>query len=50
MRVLARTKTVEPSLPLSQRILATRRQWPFPTFLFFGIQRKLKRPFVRTRR
>src|SRR6185295_6669011 len=50
MRVLARTKIVEPSLPLSQRILATSRHWPLPTFLFFGIQRKLKRPFVRTRR
>jgi DNA-binding transcriptional ArsR family regulator len=50
MRVLARTKIVEPSLPLSQRILATRRHWPFPTFLFFGTQRTLKRPFVRTRR
>ena len=44
MRVLALTKIVEPSLPLSQRILATSRQLPRPMFLFRGIQRNAKRP------
>jgi hypothetical protein len=47
MRVLALTMTVEPSLPLSQRMRATSRQRPGPMFLFRGIQRKLKRPFAR---
>jgi hypothetical protein len=46
----ARTKIVEPSFPLSQRIRATSRQWPGPTFLLRGTQRKLKRPLARTRR
>ena len=48
MRVLALTNTVEPSLPLSQRMRATSRQRPGPMFLFRGTQRKLKRPFART--
>src|SRR5215217_630609 len=48
MRVLALTKKVEPSLPLSQRMRATSRQLPAPMFLFCGIQRKVKRPLSRT--
>jgi hypothetical protein len=47
MRVLALTKNVEPSLPLSQRMRATSRQLPLPMFLFFGIQRNVKRPVSR---
>ena len=47
MNVLARTKKVDPSLPLSQRIRATRRQRPGPMFLLSGIQRKRKRPVSR---
>jgi hypothetical protein len=47
MRVLALTKKVEPSLPLSQRMRATNRQSPFPMFLFCGIQRNVKRPSAR---
>ena len=47
MRVLALTKKVEPSLPLSQRMRATSRQSPFPMFLFAGIQRNVKRPSAR---
>ena len=47
MRVLALTKMVEPSLPLSQRIRATSRQLPRPMFSFRGIQRDVKRPSAR---
>jgi hypothetical protein len=42
--VLALTKNLEPSLPLSQRIRATRRQLPVPMFLFLGIHRNVKPP------
>src|SRR5919109_3229820 len=47
MRVLALTKKVEPSLPLSQRMRATGLQSPLPMFLFLGIQRNVKRPSSR---
>src|SRR5215210_8950799 len=47
MRVLALTKMVEPSLPLSHRIRATSRQLPRPMFLLRGTQRNVKRPTAR---
>ena len=48
MCVVARTKWVEPSLPDSQRMLATSVQSPRPMFLFFGIQRNAEAAVVGT--
>jgi hypothetical protein len=46
-RVDARTITGDPSLPLSQRTRATRRQRPAPTSLRRGIHSNLNRPLGR---
>ena len=47
IRLVARTKNVDPSRPLSHRTRATIVHVPRPMFLFLGLQRNVKVPSSR---